>query len=148
MTNLPPSCYLVALPTTQEPKTAPPGPAPAPSGPNGAGQVQQPGGAGGAGPGQACGDSTTMWMLLPFLLLMWLMVMRPEQKRRKEQQNLLASLKAGDRVVTIGGMHGVIASLTDKTVVLRVDAVQMTVDRTAIARVERDDAQKEQPRKG
>ncbi|MFY9345722.1 MAG: preprotein translocase subunit YajC, partial [Planctomycetota bacterium] len=75
-----------------------------------------------------------------FLALMYFMVMRPEQKRKKEQQALLSSVKQGDRVVTTAGMHGVITKLTDKTVTLRVDTVQITFDRAAIARVERDDA--------
>lgn len=75
-----------------------------------------------------------------FLALMYFMVMRPEQKRRKEQQALMASIKQGDRVVTAGGMHGIVTKLTEKTVTLRVDTVQMTFDRVAIARVERDDA--------
>jgi preprotein translocase subunit YajC len=43
-------------------------------------------------------------------------------------------------VVTVGGLHGVIAKLADKTVTLKIDGVQATFDRVAIARVERDDA--------
>ncbi|MBL8736823.1 MAG: preprotein translocase subunit YajC [Planctomycetes bacterium] len=75
-----------------------------------------------------------------FLVLMYFMVMRPEQKRRKDQQNLLSTMKVGDKVVTIGGLHGKILRLAEKTVVLQVDSVQMTYDRVSIARVERDEA--------
>jgi preprotein translocase subunit YajC len=75
-----------------------------------------------------------------FLGLMYFMVLRPEQKRRKEQQNLLSSVKQGDRVVTLGGMHGIVTKLTEKTVTLRVDSVHMVFDRVAIARVERDES--------
>jgi preprotein translocase subunit YajC len=89
-------------------------------------------------PQPACGFETIA-MMGALLVLMYFMVMRPEQKRRKEQAALLASIKQGDRVVTLGGMHGVVARLTDKTVTLRVDTLNMTFDRTAIARVERDD---------
>ena len=67
-------------------------------------------------------------------------MIRPEQKRKKEQQNLLASIKQGDQVVTISGMHGEVSSLTDKTVTLRVDTVNMTFDRSAVARIERGPA--------
>ncbi|MCA3008308.1 MAG: preprotein translocase subunit YajC [Phycisphaerales bacterium] len=99
----------------------------APSAP--AGQPQQ----------QPCG--TEMWIMMPaMLLIMYFMVIRPDQKRRKDQQNLLAAVKVGDRVVTVGGLHGVIAKLADKTVTLKIDGVQATFDRVAIARVERDDA--------
>jgi preprotein translocase subunit YajC len=131
----------LAFATTQEPKQAadtPAGVAPAagPGSGSSAGAPQQP------APGQAqspCG--TEMWIMMPaMLLIMYFMVLRPEQKRRKEQQALLASIKQGDRVVTAGGMHGVVAKLTDKTVTLRVDTLHMTFDRVAIARVERDDA--------
>jgi preprotein translocase subunit YajC len=82
-----------------------------------------------------------MWIMMPaMLLIMYFMVIRPDQKRRKEQQNLLASVKVGDRVVTVGGLHGVVAKLAEKTVTLKIDAVQATFDRVAIARVEREDA--------
>jgi preprotein translocase subunit YajC len=82
-----------------------------------------------------------MWVMLPaMLLIMYFMVIRPDQKRRKDQQNLLASIKAGDRVVTVGGLHGVVVKLAEKTVTIQVDSVQAEFDRVAIARVERDDA--------
>ena len=74
-----------------------------------------------------------------FLLLMWFMVLRPESRRRKQTQQMLAALKQGDRVVTLGGMHGVVASIADRTVTLRVEDVKMVFDRSAIARVERDE---------
>lgn len=86
-----------------------------------------------------CADPMMMWMLPAMLLVMWLFVMRPEQKRRKEQQALLSSIKVDDKVVTAGGMHGTVARLTDKTVTLRVGNTEITFDRTAIARVDRGD---------
>lgn len=102
------------------------------------GQVGGPAGSGSAAPPPACG--TEMWIMMPaMLLIMYFLVLRPEQKRRKEQQALLASIKQGDHVVTAGGMHGVVAKLTEKTVTLRVDTLHMTFDRVAIARVERGD---------
>ena len=78
-----------------------------------------------------------LWMMPAFLVIMYFFMIRPEQKRKKEQQNLLASIKQGDQVVTISGMHGEVSSLTDKTVTLRVDTVNMTFDRSAVARIER-----------
>lgn len=134
--------YVVPLAFTAFPQQpsgtpdTPAGPVPAPSAP-GAGTTAPPPGAQ-AGPQQQCG--TEFWIMMPaMLLIMYFMVLRPEQKRRKEQQALLSSVKVGDRVVTAGGMHGVVTKLTDKTVTLRVDTVQATFDRVAIARVERDD---------
>lgn len=132
------------LPGVQEP-TAPPtapsapsgAPAPAPQGttttPNG------PSGAGAAGASPCAGNETFMYLGL-FLVLMYFMMIRPQQKQQKELQALLSSVKVGDRVVTRDGLHGQIARLTEKTVTLQVDTVQMTYDRTAIARVERNEA--------
>lgn len=134
----------VCLPLIQEPKAAPQTPAatgPTGGSPAGASGTQQPGAAQGA-PQQPCGQEM-MWMMPLFLVLMYFMVLRPEQKRKKEQQALLSSIKQGDRIVTVGGMHGIVVRLTDKTVVLRVDSAQMTFDRVAIARVERDEAPSE-----
>jgi preprotein translocase subunit YajC len=140
--------FAAAVPGVQEPKAAPD--TPAGPGPGDSG-TQVPGGPGPGGPQQPpppCADSTTLWIMGGGLLLMWFLVMRPEQKRRKEQQAMLASIKAGDTVVTLGGMHGVVASVADKTVTLRVDAVKMTFDRTAIARVVRDEAPAPDAKKG
>lgn len=141
---LQPTSFLVPLAfratCPQEPKTTsdtPAGPAPAP----GAAGATVPGAPQGGGPAPSpCGGPETLIYMGIFLALMYFMVLRPEQKRRKEQQALLSSVKQGDHVVTVGGMHGTVAKLTDKTVTLRIDSVNVTVDRVAIARVERDDA--------
>lgn len=87
-----------------------------------------------------CAGDGMLWMMPMFLVLMYFFMIRPEQKRKKEQQNLLASIKQGDRVVTISGMHGEVSSLTDATVTLRVDTVHMTFDRSSVARIVRDDS--------
>ena len=79
-------------------------------------------------------------MMPAFLAMMYFLMIRPEQKRKKEQQNLLASIKQGDNVVTISGMHGEVSSMTDNTVTLRVDTVHMTFDRSAVGRIEREPA--------
>lgn len=126
-------------PYGQEPKSSADAPAPVNPPPGTAGTAA-PGTPQTAQPTGPCGGSEMMIYMGVFLALMYFMVMRPEQKRRKEQQALMASIKQGDRVVTAGGMHGIVAKLTEKTVTLRVDTVQMTFDRVAIARVERDDA--------
>ncbi len=130
----------LALPGIQEPKAAPDTPVPATAGSStGATGTVAPGTAPtGQQPQDPCGGQM-MFMIPAMLALMYFMVLRPEQKRKKEQQTLLSSVKQGDRVVTLGGMHGTVVRLTEKTVVLRVDAVNMTFDRVAIARVERDD---------
>lgn len=87
-----------------------------------------------------CAGNEMLWFMPVMLGLLYFMMIRPEQKRRKEQQSLLSSVKQGDKVVTISGMHGVISRLSEKTVTLRVDNAEITFDRTSIARIERDGA--------
>lgn len=127
-------------PLPQQPASTSDKPAGAPGAPSSTvapGATQAP--TGPAAQPQPCG--TEMWVMAPaMLLIMYFMVIRPDQKRRKEQQTLLSSIKVGDTVVTVGGLHGVVAKLSEKTVTLKVDAVLATFDRVSVARVVRDDA--------
>jgi len=135
------SLLIPLLPLTQEPQNQAAGPNDQTGGGTAPGttQEQAPGGAGGAqGPDPGCGTETFVMMGL-FLALMWFMVLRPESKRRKETQSMLSLLKQGDLVVTTGGIHGTVSNLTDKLVTLQVDSIQMVLDRSAIARVVRDE---------
>ncbi|MCE7058929.1 preprotein translocase subunit YajC [Dyadobacter sp. CY343] len=62
-------------------------------------------------------------------------MIRPQQKKQKEQKELLTNLKKGDQVVTIGGVHARIYTVEDATVTLELDkGVKLTVDKSAIAR--------------
>ena len=62
--------------------------------------------------------------MLPMLILMfavfYFMTIRPENRKRKEHQKLLDNLKTGDRVITSGGMHGVVSNVKDKTVLVTI----------------------------
>ena len=88
-------------------------------------------------------------LLLPIVLFaaVYLLLIRPQSKRRKELTKLIASLSVGDLVATLGGIHGEVVALEDGTVDLAVteDAqgrpdVVIRFDRAAIARViERSD---------
>jgi preprotein translocase subunit YajC len=79
--------------------------------------------------------------LLPFvfmIVIFYFLLIRPQQRRQKEHQRLLSSLKTGDRVVTSGGIHGLIANVKDTTVLLKVaDNVKIEVDKSAISNVAR-----------
>ncbi|PZE19450.1 preprotein translocase subunit YajC [Paenibacillus xerothermodurans] len=71
-------------------------------------------------------------LVLMFVVLYFLLI-RPQQKRQKTRNMMLANLKKGDKVVTIGGLHGTIMELGDDTVVLRVnDVSKLTFERSAI----------------
>ena len=80
-----------------------------------------------------------VFMVLMFVM-MYFVLIRPQRNRQKQLDSLLKSLQVGDDVVTIGGVHGVVTSLKEKTVMVRVaDGVKVEYDRTAIATVVKDD---------
>ena len=77
---------------------------------------------------------------LPFVLIIvvfYLMLVRPSQKKQKQWQEMLGSLKPGDRITTTGGMRGTIISLKEDTIQLRVppDGIKLEVIKSAIASV-------------
>lgn len=81
-------------------------------------------------------------LLLPllFLVALYLLMIRPQQKRQKEHQQLIASIGVGDDVITVGGVHGRVEALTDETMDLEVtDDIVIRFQRSSLARVVRDD---------
>ncbi|HUO46167.1 MAG TPA: preprotein translocase subunit YajC [Acidimicrobiia bacterium] len=81
---------------------------------------------------------------LVFLAVMvgvfYLLILRPQRRRMKAQQELTSSLELGDRIQTIGGIQGVIRSLDDESVVIEVEQGRMRVVRKAIANKLQDKA--------
>jgi preprotein translocase subunit YajC len=72
-------------------------------------------------------------LILIFIVFYFLLI-RPQQKKAKDHQNYLANLKKGDRVITGGGIHGVITGLTDTVITLEIaENVRIKVSRSAIA---------------
>ena len=82
---------------------------------------------------------------LPFILMfavLYFLLIRPQQKRQKARNQMLNALKKGDKVVTIGGLHGTIVDLNDDIVVLRVnDVTKLTFDRSAVNSVVQSSAE-------
>jgi preprotein translocase subunit YajC len=93
---------------------------------------------------QAAGGQSSLPMLLPLLLIpvLYLVMIRPQQKRQKEWQSMLGSIKAGDKVTTAGGIRGIILSIKDDVIVIRVapDGIKLEVAKTAIASVTTQDS--------
>ena len=83
--------------------------------------------------------------MLPLLLLlplMYFVMIRPQQKRQKQWQEMLGGIKTGDRVTTAGGIRGVILSIKDDAIIIRVapDNIKIEVAKSAIASVTTQDA--------
>ena len=74
--------------------------------------------------------------LVAIIAIFYFLILRPQNKKQKETQKMLGALKKGDRVVTIGGIHGVIQSVRENTVIVKVDeTVKLELNRGAISTV-------------
>src|SRR5580698_2282 len=91
-----------------------------------------------AGPGPG-GFGSGFSLLLPVLMIgvVYLMMIRPQQKKQKVWAQMLSELKTGDKITTTGGIRGTILSLKDDALVIRVapDGIKIEVVKSAIASV-------------
>ncbi len=91
---------------------------------------------------QPSGPMGLLGTIVPFILIIlifYFFMIRPQNKKQKETQKMLDALKKGDKVVTIGGIHGVVSSVKDHTVIVKVDDnCKIEFTRNAIATVESD----------
>ena len=76
--------------------------------------------------------------LLPILLLVffYFILIRPQQKRQKATDQMQSALQRGDKVITIGGLHGTVDSINEGTVILKSpDGSRLTFERRSIAQL-------------
>ena len=74
--------------------------------------------------------------LVAIVGIFYFLILRPQNKKQKETQKMLSALKKGDRIITIGGVHGVIQSVKESTVIVKVDDnVKLEFNRAAISTV-------------
>lgn len=85
----------------------------------------------------AQGGGGLLSLIVPFVLMFvifYFLLIRPQQKKQKTRNAMLSALKKGDKVVTIGGLHGTIVEITDDVVVLKVnDVTKLTFDRNSVS---------------
>ena len=88
------------------------------------------------------GGLSGLAQLMPLVLIIavfYVLVIRPQQKRQKQLQETIASLRINDRVVTTGGIIGVITEVRDGSFIIRsADKTFLEVARTAIADIDRE----------
>jgi preprotein translocase subunit YajC len=91
------------------------------------------------GSGTGGGSGNFITTLIPFALIIvifYFFIIRPQNKKQKETQRMLSALKKGDRVVTIGGLHGVIQNVRESTVIVKVDEkTKLEFSRSAVSSV-------------
>jgi preprotein translocase subunit YajC len=94
-------------------------------------------GSGGGGPASTQQNLIGMLPIVAIIAIFYFLIIRPQNKKQKETQRMLKELKKGDRVVTIGGIHGLIQSVREGSVILKVDEnCKVEFSRNAIASVE------------
>lgn len=82
---------------------------------------------------ESVGLFSLLWPFILMFVIFYFLIIRPQQKKQKERNQMLLNLKKGDKVVTIGGIHGTIVEMTDDTCVLLLnDSTKFTFDRSAI----------------
>ena len=79
-------------------------------------------------PGAMEGMGSTVLMLIMMLAVFYFMLIRPENKRKKEAEQMRSSVKKGDKVVTIGGITGTVVDVKDNKFVLETGADQVRIE--------------------
>ena len=81
-------------------------------------------------------DANPIMSLLPWvgvLLVFYFFMIRPQMKKSKEQKKFRESLKEGDKVVTIGGIHGKVKDIAETTVLIEVEGGRLRVEKSALS---------------
>lgn len=82
------------------------------------------------------GIMSTVLMFAFIIGIFYFLILRPQQKKQKERQEMLSAIHKGDKVITAGGMHGVVAGIDEKTVLIQVaDNIKLKFDRGSIASI-------------
>lgn len=78
----------------------------------------------------------TTWPILLMVVIFYFLLYRPQKKQQKARENLLSSLKRGQKIVTIGGIYGTINSLDENTVMLQIaEKVEIKINRGSVSQV-------------
>ena len=109
-------------------------------------------------PAAAQGSSfVTIAMFVLIFVIFYFFIIRPQNKKQKETERMIDAIKKGDKVITIGGLHGEVSAVREKTFVIKVeDGSKMEFSRSAISTVVNPNAEaeaaaksdKEKPKKG
>jgi preprotein translocase subunit YajC len=83
-------------------------------------------------PGQSA-----VWQLLPIgiiIIVFYFFMIRPQMKKQKDQNRFKSEIKKGDRIITIGGVHGKIAEISERTFIIEVEGgVRLKIEKSAVS---------------
>ena len=84
---------------------------------------------------QPAGSGWTFWiMILAMIAIMYFFMWRPESKRRKQMEDFRKGLKKGDKVITAGGIYGVVKEVNETSLLIEVDSnVTLRIDKNMVA---------------
>jgi preprotein translocase subunit YajC len=93
-------------------------------------------------PAPTGGPLSSPFVMMGLLVVMfYFLLIRPQQRQRKEMEARIASLESGDKVVTTAGLHGIVHNVKDRTVILKVaEGTMLEFDKPAIASVQKKDS--------
>ncbi|MDR1863685.1 MAG: preprotein translocase subunit YajC [Treponema sp.] len=101
--------------------------------------------------GEGASGSGALVSFLPLIAIFaifYFLIIRPQNKKQKETQKMLSALKKGDKIITLGGIHGVIQSVKETTVIVRVDEnTKLEFSRSAVSGVESQGKEEKEDKK-
>lgn len=101
--------------------------------------------------GQGTGGGSPMsliFMIIAIFAVMYFLMIRPQQRQKKQHQELLGKITKGDKIVTSGGMYGTVAGVKDSTVIVKIaDNVKVELNRSAISQIVSSKSSKSQTAK-
>lgn len=77
--------------------------------------------------------------ILLMIVIFYFLLIRPQQKRQRQVQEMQSALQKGDAIVTIGGLHGIIDSIDEDKIVITCNNSKLTFDRGAVREVKTDE---------
>lgn len=77
---------------------------------------------------------STILMFGMIISIFYFMIIRPQSKKQKEREKLLSAIKKGDKIVTVGGLHGLVVGIDEKTLLVEIaEKVKVKVERNSIS---------------
>ena len=96
--------------------------------------------------GAAQGGFGSFGFLIPMLLvfvIFYFLLIRPQKKEQQKTERMISQLQKGDKIITIGGIHGVVSSTKEKTIIIKVDDnCKIEINRSAVGAVLKDEPPK------